>query len=185
MEGTLLLALQAIRIDGLTQLICVFYALGNRALLWLFIAVIMFPFASKRATSVLVIISVVITSLLVSLLIANIVARPHPSDEVAGLMAVQGVSRSGFAFPSAIAATSFAAALCMGRTLGSGWGTSSFIMAVLVSFSTLYLGVNYPSDVVVGAVVGCVVAQVVTFTYQRVFGEVRRRGKRSNGKHSL
>lgn len=185
MEGALLLALQAIRIEGLTQVMCVFYALGNQALLWVLVALVLFPFAEKRATSVLMLLAIVITLVVASLVLANVVARPRPASVVAGLSAVPGVSRRGFSFPCIPAAVSFAAALCMTKTLGHGWGMPSFALAAIISFSALYLGVSYLSDVVGGAVLGLLVAWVVTFIYQRVFGDVRRRRGRHNGKHSL
>lgn len=177
MDGAISLALQSVRFDGLTQLAGVFYALGNDALLWVILAVVFLPFAEKRACGVLMIISIVIAGVLVSLILSNIIGRARPSDAVVGLAAAHGISRAGYAFPCGIAATSFAASVCMGRTLGSAWGMPFFIVALLISVSPLYLGVNYTSDVIAGAVIGFAIGWIVTFIYHRSFGELRRPNK--------
>lgn len=178
MDGAILLALQSVRFDGLTQLAGVFYALGNDAIVWIILAIVLLPFADKRASGVLTIIAVIITGVLVSLILANIVGRARPSDAVAGLIAASGISRAGYAFPCGIAATSFAASVCLARTLGGAWATPVFLLAALTSFSTMYLGVNYLSDVVVGAVIGFFIGWIVTFIYKQAFGELRSHNKK-------
>jgi membrane-associated phospholipid phosphatase len=57
-----------------------------------------------------------------------------------------------FSFPSAHASTSFAGALCYSR-LGVP-ALPLYTLAVGLSFSRLYLGVHFPSDVLAGAVLG-------------------------------
>ncbi|MDR0648956.1 MAG: phosphatase PAP2 family protein [Synergistaceae bacterium] len=56
-------------------------------------------------------------------------------------------------FPSCHTLTSFAAAVTLCQT-GSFLGTASFFLASLISFSRMYLYVHYPSDVLIGAVLG-------------------------------
>jgi membrane-associated phospholipid phosphatase len=59
----------------------------------------------------------------------------------------------GGAMPSGHAATAFAGAVVLWRLLDR-WGPALFALAVAVSVSRVYVGVHYPSDVVVGAALG-------------------------------
>jgi undecaprenyl-diphosphatase len=56
-------------------------------------------------------------------------------------------------FPSCHTLTSFAAAMTICQA-GGFIGAASFFMASLISFSRMYLYVHYPSDVLMGAVIG-------------------------------
>ena len=59
-----------------------------------------------------------------------------------------------FSFPSGHTCASFAAAFALYRTLPRKWGIACLVLAALISFSRLYVGVHYPSDVLGGVVVG-------------------------------
>jgi undecaprenyl-diphosphatase len=83
--------------------------------------------------------------------IKPIVGRRRPS--LPDLPALTGTP-TGLSFPSAHASTSFAGALAysrMGLPAAPLYG-----LAVGLAFSRVYLGVHYPSDVLVGAVLGTV-----------------------------
>lgn len=66
---------------------------------------------------------------------------------------------SSLSFPSAHATTSFAAAGAYARAL-PGAAPLLYGAAALFAFTRPYLGVHYPSDVIAGATLGTVVAQV-------------------------
>jgi decaprenylphosphoryl-5-phosphoribose phosphatase len=83
-----------------------------------------------------------------------VIRRPRPS--LPELPALTG-THTGLSFPSAHAATSFAGALCYSR-LGVPRGRL-YALAGALSFSRVYLGVHYPSDVLAGALLGTAVAR--------------------------
>ena len=60
-------------------------------------------------------------------------------------------------FPSGHAATSFASAYVLTR-LAPRFAPAFYALAVLIALSRVYVGVHYPVDVTVGAVLGTVVA---------------------------
>ncbi|MGN1231369.1 MAG: phosphatase PAP2 family protein, partial [Anaerotignum sp.] len=67
-------------------------------------------------------------------------------------------------FPSGHTSASFAAAAAL-YAMNKKWGIAAYAFAALMGFSRLYLGVHFPTDVAVGAVIGVLMAKAV----QRVF----------------
>jgi undecaprenyl-diphosphatase len=78
-----------------------------------------------------------------------IVKRPRPVLE--GLPPLGGAP-SSLSFPSAHATSSFAVATAMTRV--EPLGALAFILAVALALGRPYLGMHYPSDVLVGALLG-------------------------------
>ena len=78
-----------------------------------------------------------------------IVKRPRPVLE--GLPPLGGAP-SSLSFPSAHATSSFAVATAMTRV--EPLGALAFVLAFALALGRPYLGMHYPSDVVVGAVLG-------------------------------
>jgi undecaprenyl-diphosphatase len=66
----------------------------------------------------------------------------------------------GSSFPSGHAATSFAGAVVLAFLARRAWPLL-FVLAGLVAFSRVYVGVHYPLDIVGGAAIGVAVALVV------------------------
>jgi membrane-associated phospholipid phosphatase len=101
-------------------------------------------------------------------LIKRVVGRARPPEAVEGYTALVAVPTCR-SFPSSHAATSIAfasALLIFGHPLAP-WVTA---WAVLVSFSRIYLGVHYPSDVLGGALLGAGCAAIAVPLVRAVFG---------------
>ncbi|MBX0289564.1 phosphatase PAP2 family protein [Hymenobacter sp. HSC-4F20] len=76
-----------------------------------------------------------------------------------------------FGFLSSHAANSFALAVFMGLVLPAQYRIPKvllYIWAALVSYSRMYLGAHYPSDVVAGALLGSATAWACATAYQRL-----------------
>ncbi len=86
-----------------------------------------------------------------------IVRRPRPQLE--GLPPLGGAP-SSLSFPSAHATASFAAATAMSR-IAPELRVALFGAAALMAVTRPYLGMHYPSDVVVGAALGTALGAVV------------------------
>jgi undecaprenyl-diphosphatase len=61
-------------------------------------------------------------------------------------------------FPSGHATTSFACAATLARFVSTRVAVALYVLAALVAWSRVYVGVHYPLDVVAGAVLGLAVA---------------------------
>jgi membrane-associated phospholipid phosphatase len=74
-----------------------------------------------------------------------------------------GTPRSGFAFPSGHAASTFAAATVLQQHLGYKAGIPTYLVASYVAMSRLHENVHKASDVMFGATVGLIVGRTVTW----------------------
>lgn len=82
-------------------------------------------------------------------------ARPTWDTELGPLVHTVNNYRGGhFGFPSSHAANTFCAAMLLNLILQRRWLPVLFFWAALVSYSRIYLGVHFPGDVTVGAILG-------------------------------
>jgi membrane-associated phospholipid phosphatase len=91
-------------------------------------------------------IRVVLTALIANTAIKQVVRRPRP--ELGPELPPLAPTISSLSYPSAHAATSFAAAGALGAS------APLYAAAGLMALTRPYLGVHYPSDVVAGALLG-------------------------------
>jgi undecaprenyl-diphosphatase len=71
------------------------------------------------------------------------------------------VTHTDFTFPSGHAATSFAGAVLLASLLPRRAAWPLFALAVAIAASRVYVGVHYPLDVLLGAVLGVLVGLAV------------------------
>lgn len=174
MEATILLALQSLRLPVLTQLAALVSAFGNYAFIWVVIGILLIVFAHRNDVGITVIFTVILAGIIVGFILQPMFAHVRPYDAGIGVSAVMGVSRTGYSFPSFHAATSFAAATVIAMIAGRRWGSWAFVGAVLISLSRVYLGVEWPIDIVVGAVVGVLVGVVSAWVYNQFLHDLIR-----------
>ncbi len=101
--------------------------------------------------------------------VKHAVQRVRPCHVVAEVHLLAGCTRS-FAMPSNHASNMFAIAGVVG-TLWPGWRWVVLPLAVGVAYSRVYLGVHYPSDVLVGAVWGAAVGWGLALAARRIVPE--------------
>lgn len=95
---------------------------------------------------------------LIALGIKAATGRPRPFQTISGIDTLVGAT-VGQSMPSGHAATSFAGAVIATYLLPRA-APFAFLLAVAISFSRVYVGVHYPSDVIAGAALGAAVAFV-------------------------
>ena len=174
MEATILLALQSLRLPVLTQLAALVSALGNYGFIWIILGIVFIVFISRSDVGITVLFTVVFAGILVGFILQPLFAHVRPYDAGIGVSAVMGVSRTSYSFPSFHATVSFAAATVIAMIAGRRWGTWAFVGAVLISLSRVYLGVEWPSDIIIGALVGVLIGVVSAWVYNQFLHDLIR-----------
>lgn len=135
---------------------------GNLALVW--IAIGLGFSRTNRVHMIPLVMGILITSLLCDGLLKNLIQRQRPFIDypIAPLIA----RPNSYSMPSGHAATSFAAAVILSHFYPhyTPW---FFLLASLIALSRVYVGVHFMSDVVVGALLGIVIALILLFLFKR------------------
>lgn len=156
LDGEILLQIQQhLRTDMLTPFMKIVTFLGNGGWFWILCAVVLLAVPKTRKTGYAAVLSLIFGVIVTNLLLKNIVARPRPFAEIEALIPLIA-KPTDFSFPSGHTTASFAVALVMLRMLPKKFGIPAVILAALVAFSRLYLGVHYPTDVLTGFVIALV-----------------------------
>jgi len=104
-------------------------------------------------------ISVLISCILVKIL-KKLLVRQRPFEKIKTLN-VKKIGIDKFSFPSGHTAVAFAIATSAYFFISIYLFYFCIMLSLLVGFSRMYLGVHYPSDILVGALVGTVSAYTV------------------------
>jgi undecaprenyl-diphosphatase len=99
-------------------------------------------------------------SYLVSEMIGYFWFRPRPFAALGGVHELVPKFMTDKSFPSDHATVAFALAMSI-FLVNRRWGILMFLIAFLVSVGRILVGVHYPSDVFVGALLGCAVAYLL------------------------
>lgn len=84
-----------------------------------------------------------------------------------------GSNDNSYAFPSGHATIAFAMAYLLAHNEPRRrW--IFYLLAILISFSRIYLGKHYPLDVLIGSVLGLVIGWAVITLYNKMHGQIKR-----------
>jgi membrane-associated phospholipid phosphatase len=120
--------------------------------------------------------SVAVTSAFVNVVFKNLGRRPRPQPRPGLIPTARRVATpKSPAFPSGHAASAMAFAAAAGR-VSPAWSLPLHALAALVGYSRVHTGVHYPSDVLVGALTGAMIADLTA-------GAVAQIGNRPDGSH--
>jgi undecaprenyl-diphosphatase len=123
-----------------------------------------------RREAVLIFATVVIGTLIVAPLKLAIL-RPRPYSTLPAVVPLD--TESGSSFPSGHSERIFALAAVF-PTKRSANVLLLYILAVIVSFSRIYVGVHYPLDVAVGILIGFIVGKVTLRLRERILKAAKR-----------
>ncbi len=150
---------------------------GNRLFLPLVLVVIaglLWRGGSKAAWFLLLLaLAVGVTDGLVSNTLKHAIGRVRPCSALADVRLLVGCSGSG-SMPSSHAANWFAVAMVAFLFRRRSWRVM-VPLAIAISFSRVYNGVHYPSDVLVGAILGAGSALGVLFALNALWQSVGRK----------
>ena len=127
-------------------------ALGNSGLIWIILAGILILMPKNRKAGAAVLAGLALEVICCNLVLKPLVARIRPCD-VNTAVELLVARPDDFSFPSGHTGASFTAVSALYSSRNRLW-IPSLILAVLISFSRLYLYVHYPTDVLAGILLG-------------------------------
>ena len=131
--------------------------LGDGGIFWIIMTVLMLCIPKTRKTGLACAVSMILGLILTNLALKNLVARVRPYELIQGLTILIPKPHD-WSFPSGHTTNAFAAAWVMFTMLPRKYGVPALILAILIAFSRMYVGVHYPTDVLGGVIVGCLSA---------------------------
>ena len=139
---------------------------ANNSLLWLAIAAAIAATGGRRArrAATVGIAALTIDSAIVNLVLKPMRDRARPARVAAGVPEHRQVPMpSSSSFPSGHSASAFAFATAVSGTQPQ-LAVPMRALATAVAYSRVHTGVHYPSDVVVGSLVGAIIGEAAALT---------------------
>ena len=134
---------------------------GDHGTFWMIVAALLFLFPKTRKTGLGMAIAMMIGLLVCNVTLKPLVGRIRPYDlqlqEFGITIQLLGERMHDFSFPSGHTIASFEAAVVLLKN-SKKMGIPAMILAVLISFSRLYLYVHYPTDVLASVILGTLFA---------------------------
>lgn len=161
----ILKAIQNIRCNFLDVVMPFFSTLGDKGLLWILIGFTLIMFKKTRTMGTCMLLALSLEFILCELIIKNIFDRPRPFLLYNDILPLIKEPKT-FSFPSGHTASSFACSVAM-LMYNKKVGIFALILAVLISFSRLYNCVHFPTDVIVGAILGILCAVFTYFAFRK------------------
>ena len=165
--------------SGLLDPLMMFYTkLGDAGLLFIALGLALLLFKSTRKAGFSALCAMVIGLVVVNFTIKPLMARERPWLVIEGFVnLVEEKDPNSFPSGHTNAAFAFALALCMAAP--KRWmKITAVCMAVVMGLSRLYVGVHFPSDVLVGAVIGSLCglagALIVKIVWERLSNKFPR-----------
>ncbi len=166
-ESSILLWIQEyLRADWLNPIVNFITNLGNAGWFWLILLTGMLFFKKTRKIGITGFIAVLIGFLITNVCLKNLVARVRPYEVIEGLTYITKTP-SDWSFPSGHSTASMAASVVLFCKLPKKYGVPALVLGILISLSRLYVGVHYPTDVLVGMLVGCFGAYMAMWIMNR------------------
>lgn len=156
MELEILHGLAEMRDGGIIDSIMLFITkLGDAGIFWIILAIALLCFKKYRKAGATMSVALIFSLIYCNLILKNLVARERPFDADTTLIPL--VDAHDFSFPSGHTSASFAAAISL-FVCHKKEGIAALILAALIAFSRMYVGVHYPTDILGGIVTGSLAA---------------------------
>lgn len=163
LDGNILIWLQnEIRNPILNDAFSLITALGNKGFIWILLSTILLIPRKTRKIGFICLISLLLSLIVNNGILKNLIHRIRPYERINDLTVFIPLP-TDYSFPSGHTGSSFACAWVMFLKLPKKYGVPALILASLISFSRLYLGVHYPTDVIAGAIIGILLAYAADF----------------------
>lgn len=145
--------------------------LGNGGILWIGLTIYFLINKKTRRIGLCMGIALLLDLMLCNVILKPLIARARPFAQAGTMLTADQllISPPGdFSFPSGHTAASFAAAVALYLN-DRKKGLWALAVAIVISFSRLYLYVHYPTDVLGGVVVGILCGYLSTKIVKKIF----------------
>lgn len=174
MDGGVLLFIQEYIRNPILNAIMIFITtLGDRGYIWIAATIALLIPKKTRKIGVISAVALLGSLLINNELVKNLVKRPRPFVTFTDLQIIIPTP-SQYSFPSGHTSSSFAAAAVFYRYLPKKLGLPSVILAGLIGFSRMYVGVHYPTDVLAGVVMGICLSYLAEFLVNFVEKQMKK-----------
>lgn len=174
-DGELLLRLQELtQSKALDFFFIRFTALGDFGIIWILTGLVLLFFKQTRRSGVLMLVSLLLTHLLNNLFLKELINRPRPYESLMGVRHLIAEHHES-SFPSGHASTAFGSGFVLVLREKNFLRPTALVLAVLLAFSRLYVGMHYPLDVLVGSAVGILMASLLVYGDRLIQSQINRR----------
>ena len=128
--------------------------LADDGIVWIVLAIALICFKQTRKMGITVGVALLLGLLIGNVGLKNIFARPRPytvNPNIVPNMLVDTLS--DFSFPSGHTRCCFESGMAM-FLFDKRWGKVAFVLGGIIGFSRMYLYMHYPTDVIVGLLLG-------------------------------
>ena len=156
MEFEILYAINNMHNQILDKIMVALTTLGDAGIIWIILALVLICIKKTRRCGVLIILSLVTGLILGNGILKNLIARSRPCwiDQSIPLLIP---NPHDYSFPSGHTLASFEAAIMI-FLHNKKWGIVALIIALLISFSRMYLFVHFPTDILGGIISGAIIS---------------------------
>lgn len=133
--------------------------LGDKGLIWIIISLFLLLNKKNRKVGLMTLLALILATIMGEGLIKNIIQRSRPFVHYPSLDLVLSTI-TGYSFPSGHTTSSFAAAGVLAMKIKK-YQIFFWVLAFSIAFSRLYLLVHYPSDILVGIMLGLLCSLVI------------------------
>lgn len=147
---------QGIHIPFIDTLMIVLTYLGENGIIWILAALLLIALRKTRKGGITLGISLILCVVFGNLLLKNIIARARPFSIMEDIKLLIGAP-TDYSFPSGHTMASFASATTLLGNFRNRYkwiAAAGGVLAILISFSRIYLCVHFLSDVLAGVFFG-------------------------------
>jgi undecaprenyl-diphosphatase len=124
-----------------------------------------------RVAIIILAVTIIISDQTASHILKPLIARLRPCNDLISVRLLINCG-SGFSFPSSHAVNTFAAAFILSRFYSEN-KYLFYIIAALIAYSRVYVGVHYPSDVIAGSILGIIIAYLIVIVYEFLSSKIK------------